>query len=264
MTACMILMSLWTQTQSGSKVSVEPAAIVVVRDVGLGENEVGPFNQNEPGTKVALLFKSADSGILNLVEDESKITMKDDKGTDLLAAKPKKEGGFSRSGIWPFPKFTADRKGCIVEIAAHGVPAKGAKSVAVEGTLMLTLAQGQETLKAADVKLQKGTKFKACELEFQVEGVEKSGFDENFPVEVSIGGGKGGRKLAKLRFLDVAGKEIESKPGGTSRMSGFGSESWTWGYRLKSEVQACTVEVTLWKQVTDVPVPVKLTLSLGF
>src|SRR5262245_51005073 len=108
------------QTASEPKVSVEPAAVVVVRDVGLGENEVGPFNQNDPGTKVAVLLTTSAGGFLSLDDDQSKLaSMKDDKGTDLLAAKPKKQDSFMRSsGVWPFPKIGKDGKTCLVEVAA--------------------------------------------------------------------------------------------------------------------------------------------------
>lgn len=243
---------------------VEAAAIVVARDVGLGDNEVGPFNQNEPGTKVALLVSSSGPGILGVEDKKSKVaSVKDDKGSDLLAAKPKKEGGFSRTGIWPFPKIAKDGKSCVLEVHTHGLPAKGARSILVEGTLTLLTAQGQETVKQADVALRAGSKIKAGELELAVDKVGPDGFNEQFPYQVSISGGKGGRSLAKLRFLDAAGKEVESRTGSVSRMSGFGGESWTWTYNLKSELKACAVEVSLWKRLSEVAVPFKLEVSLG-
>jgi hypothetical protein len=257
------LVALLLAQATSSKIKVEAAAVVVVRDVGLGENEVGPFNQNEPGTKVALLVTSADAGILSLEKKSKLASMRDDKKTDLLAAKPKKEGGFAEAGIWPFPKMGKDGKSCVIEVNSFGVPAKGSKSVLLEGTLALVTAQGQETAKPVDVKLEKGSKIKAGTLELVIEKTGKDGFDDKFPFEISISSGKGGRHLAKLRFLDGAGKEIESKAGSRSHMSGFGEESWNWDYRLKSEVKACAVEATLWKQLADVEVPFKLEVSLG-
>lgn len=247
-----------------TKLTVEAAAIVVARDVGLGENEPGPFNQNEPGTKIALLVKSSGPGILGVEDKKSRIaSMKDDKGNDLLAAKPKKDGGFSRTGLWPFPKIAKDGKSCVLEVHAHGLPAKGARSIQVEGTLALLTAQGQEAVKQADVKLQAGTKIKAGELELAVEKVGKDGFNDLFPFQVSFSGGKGGRSFSKVRFLDAAGKEIESRPGSVSRMSGFGDETWSWEYNLKSEVKACALEITLWRQLSEASVPFKLEVSLG-
>lgn len=241
---------------------VEAAALVVAKDLGLGENEVGPFNQNEAGTKIALRVSSGSAGILGLEEKKCMIvSMKDDKGSDLLAAKPKKES-FSRTGIWPFPKIAKDGTSCVVELHAHGVPAKGARSILLEGTLALLTAQGQETVKQA-VQLGKGAKIQSKALELVVEKTGKDGFDDQFPFQVSFSGGKGGRSLAKIRFLDAAGKEIESKAGGVSRMSGFGEDSWTWDYNLKSELKACVVELVLWKQLGEASVPFKLEVSLG-
>lgn len=248
-----------------SKAKVEAVALLISRDLGWGENEIGPFNQHEPGTKVAILVSTNGGGILELDRKKSKlVSMKDDKGSDLLAAKPKKDSVFSRAGLSSFPKIAQDGKSCVVEAQASGVPAKGARSILLEGSVSLLSAQGQETVKPGEVELRKGAQIKAGALDLVVQKAAKDGFDERFPFQVSLSGGKGGRTLAKVRFLDAAGKEIESRAGGTSRMSGFGEESWTWDFHLKSEVKACAIEVTLWKGLADVTLPFQLEVSLGF
>lgn len=257
------ILAVVPQSQPAPKVKVEPVAIQVVRGLGQDAEELMGFMREE-GTKISLRVVSEEAGILSVDSQKSKVTkMADDKGTDLLAVKPKKEKFGGSSPIGSFPKFSKDGKSCVLDLEAAGLPAKGSKSVLIEGSLSLTLAQGQDTSKQAAVKLEKGTKFKAGDLEFEVQKTEKDGFDEQRPHVVTLGAGKGGQRLAKLRFLDAAGKEIESQSGGTMRMSGFGGDSWSWDYRLKAELKACTIEVTLWKTVTQAEVPLKLEVSLG-
>lgn len=259
----LIAWALCALAQAESKLKVEAVALSLVREGG-SENEAGPFNQNDPGTKIALRVSSPELGILALDHRKSKlVSMKDDAGSDLLAVKPKKDSVFSRAGIGSFPRVAKDGSSCLVEVQAHGLPSKGARAIRLEGTLALVTARGRESVKREDVALQAGAKIQAGPLELAVQKTGKNAFDEEHPFQVTFSGGKGGRSLAKLRFLDAAGKEIASKAGGVSRMSGFGEESWSWDYALKSELKACAIEVELWKDLNEVALPFALEVSLG-
>jgi len=75
---------------------------------------------------------------------------------------------------------------------------------------------------------------------------------------------KEGSKVAHMRFLDAAGKEIDAKPAGSSSMSFGDDTSYSWNYDFKQEVKVATIEVSLWKGVVSLDVPVKASVSVGF
>jgi hypothetical protein len=176
----------------------------------------------------------------------------DDKGTDLLKPKPK-----FGSPVASFPKFSADRHACLLQVRSESLPARGAKVLALEGTLVLTGAQGQDVHKAK-VKLAKGTTFQAGAVTFTVKGSGKPDWGDD-PFQVSLEIKADVDPVATLRFLDAAGQEIKSRR--QSTMRGMGRIQWD--YVLKQKADEATVEVSLWKGMQEVTVPMKLQFGVG-
>lgn len=249
------------ETKAPSPVKVEAVGLHVNKAPHQGDPELAPNMEPAPGTEIAVLLALAEGGIIKLDERKSKVSkIADDKGTNLLAAKPPKESFFS-GPLSSFPKFTKDRKACIVEFQAHACPAAGSKEVQVEATIVLSVGQGQEVVKQEKVEAKKGAGFKAGAASFKITEAGKNDFGDD-PMKLSLES-KDGLKVAKMRFLDAAGKEIESRLGSHGSMSFGADATYSWDYTLKQMVPGMTVEVTLWKKVESIEVPVKLTVSLG-
>lgn len=245
--------------QSAGGFKVEVKGVKVQGPAYAGDEQLYAFNQNTPGTDVALLVLSPKPGLLKPDTKKCRITkFTDDRGTDLLK-KAASKGGFSRDpGFWPFPKVSSDGKACLLELKSPQVPKKGAKSLRLEGELEMRIGQGKVTQKQARVAFRKGASFKVGSASFQIGEVGKPGFGDaeqeiqlKMPADVD--------KIIKIRFLDASGTELESKRSGS--MS-FGNQT-TWTYELKKAAKSCTVEVTSWKQLSTVTVPMRLTISLG-
>jgi hypothetical protein len=203
---------------------------------------------------VSVLVEAPDGGLVQLVKDKCDVTaFKDDAGTDLLKAKPK-----FGDVLGSFPKFSKDRKACLVELRSDAVPAAGAKTIAIEGTLVFSAAAGKEAVKVASVKLAKGTAFKAGDVSFTVGAAGKPDWGDD-PLQVSLKIRAAVDPVSAIRFLDASGQEIKSRRQGT--MKGMGAIQWD--YVLKKKVETATIEVTLWKGFREVTVPVKLSFGVG-
>jgi hypothetical protein len=246
-------------------VAAEPAAAPAVRVVGLRVSEEVKLGERAEhaisgmtATGVSLLVEVKDASLVQILPDQCAVKkFADDKGTDLLAAKPK-FGGF----VGTFPKYSPDRKSCLVEVQSDALPARGAKTLTLEGTLAFSAAQGVETVKAGSVKLAKGTTFKAGDLAFTVEATGKPQWGDD-PLEVTLQIAAAVDPVSKIRFLDASGQEIPAMRTGSMSMRGFGAGTISWTYAFKKASDAAVVEVTLWKGLREMGVPVKLEFGVG-
>ncbi len=260
------ILALWVvgaqaQDTTAARSKVEVVGLTVNKAPYQGDKDLRPNMDPAPGTKVVVLVAVDEGGIIKLDERKSRLTkFSDDKGTDLLAAKPDKDS-FSSGPIGSFPKYSRDRKGCVVDLQAHASPAPGAKSLLVEGTLAFSVGKDQEGIKQEKVDAKKDTVFKAGAASFRITEAGKNDFGDD-PMKIALES-KDGLKIAKIRFLDAAGKEIESRLGSHGSMSFGGDATYSWDYTLKQMQTTVTVEVTLWKKVELIQVPVKLNVSLG-
>lgn len=253
---------LAAQDTTTAKVKAEVTGIHVNKAPYQGDQDLAPNMEPAPGTKLSVLLTVPNGGIIRMDEHKSKLTkFSDDKGTNLLAAKAAKESFFN-SPIGSFPKITKDQKGCLVELQAMTTPAAGARTLEVEASVSLAVGSDQETVKQEKVEAKKDGAFKAGGIEFKITEAGKNTFGDD-PMKIGLES-KEGLKIAKIRFLDAGGKEIESRLGSRGSMSFGGDATYSWEYTLKQMATTVTVEVTLWKKVTIVDVPVKLSVSLGF
>ena len=260
--AFMVLaLPLRAQETTAAQVKVEVVGLHVNKAPYKDDKELAPNMEPAPGTKVNVLVSVGAGGIIKLDDHKSKLSkFSDDKGADLLAAKPPKESFFN-SPIGSFPKITKDQKACLVELQAMACPSAGSKSLDIEATLSLAVGDEQEVVKHEKVQAKKDATFKAGGIDFKITDAGKNTFGDD-PMKISLES-KDGLKVAKIRFLDGAGKEIDSHQGSSGSMSFGGMTSYSWDYTLKQMAASVTIEVTLWKKVSVVDVPVNLTVSLG-
>jgi hypothetical protein len=248
---------------AGAEPAAAPLAVSVVavrasREVRLDGDKPERPGMGMSATSVHLLMESREASLVQAVKEKCVLAaFRDDKGTDLLAVKPKFGGA-----LGAFPKFAKDRRSCLLEVQSDALPAAGARALTVEGTLVFTVAGGEETVKAEGVKLAKGTSFKAGALGVAVEGAGKPQWGDD-PMEVTLQIAAATDPVSRIRFLDASGQDLAARRTGSSsmRLGGAGTISWT--YSFKKAADTATVEVTLWKDLKEVTVPVKLEFGIG-
>ncbi|MHC5053423.1 MAG: hypothetical protein ACYTKD_01760 [Planctomycetota bacterium] len=245
---------------------------VVGKAFGKQPNTLRPFNSNT-GTTVALLVTLPSGGIVEFDRRASKLAgMTDDAGSDLLKEKaaPKRGRGrmvfggmgHSQSGFGMFPKVSEDGKACLVETKGPGLPCKGAKGVNVAGTMVLKVSAAKKTARQSGLALRKGAKITAGPVPFTISEVGKPQWGAE-PLEVTLHAERDISAIAKVRFLDAAGKEIETEDGGTSRMGMMGKVSVEKAFRLARKVDRATIEITYWDDMKTLEVPFDLKVSMG-
>ena len=249
------------ETAGGGKIKVEAVGLHINKAPYLGDKDFARPMEPTPGTLVSVLVVLDEGGIIRLDSNKSKLAkFADDKGTDLLAAKPAGDS-FNSGPIGAFPKISKDQKAILVDLQAAAAPAAGAKSLTLEGSLSFTVGKDQEAVKQEKVAARKDASFKVGGLEFKIKEAGKNEFGDD-PMRISLES-KDGLKVAKIRFFDSAGTEIESRLDSHGVMSMGDEATHSWDFALKKLVQTVTVEVAVWKKVTVVDVPLKLGVSAG-
>jgi hypothetical protein len=262
-TSAMLGMLLFTVFAPQGKGKVEVVGVHITKTAYKEDKDLWVGSGSGPGVRLDVVATSDEGGIIKLDDKKSKITkFADDKGTDLLKKPAGSDDGFSGFGpIGPFAKVSKDTKACLLSVDGKSVPAAGAKSIQLEGTIVLIVGKGKEVAKE-NVELRKGVGFKAGGVAFKIDSVGKPDFgDAAMQLQLST---KEGSKVAQVRFLDSTGKEIDAKPAGSSSMSFGDDTSYSWNYDFKQEVKAAAIEVTLWKGVANLDIPVKASISVGF
>jgi hypothetical protein len=262
-TQAMLGMLLLALAPQGPKAKAEVVGIHVTKTPYKEDKDLWVGSGSGSGVRLDVIVTSDEGGIIKLDDKKSKITkFADDKGTDLLKKPAGSDDGFSGFGpIGPFAKVSKDAKACLLNVDGKSVPASGARTLQLEGTFVLIVGKGKEVAKE-NVELRKGATFKLGGVAFKIDAVGKPDFgDAAMQLTLST---KEGSKVAQVRFLDAGGKEIDAKPAGSSAMSFGDDTSYSWNYDFKQEVKAAAIEVTLWKGVANLDVPVKVSVSVGF
>lgn len=259
-----LLLTFALSPQGAGKSKAEVVGIHVTKTPYKDDKDLSIGMGSGPGVRIDVLVTSDEGGIIKLDDKKSRISkLVDDKGTDLLKKASGNDDSFGGFGpIGPFAKVSKDMKACLLNVDGKNVPAAGAKSLQLEGNFVLVVGKGKEVVKQENVELRKGASFKLGGIGFKIDAAGKPDFgDAAMQLALST---KEGPKVAHVRFLDGAGKEIEAKPAGSSAMSFGDDTSYSWNYDFKQELKAATIEVTLWKGVASLDVPVKASISIGF
>lgn len=225
------------------------AAGIRVAGPGLGANgtELRPFN-DAPGTVVVLAIQAPrGSGIVEIDSHASKLdAFSDDKGQSLL-----EEGR-----VGSFPKISEDGSAALVEVEVRGRPAAGAASVAVQGSLAMTLATGSKPVRAAAVRLETGQTFKvgATALTVGETTTEEESTKVTFGLPRSLL-----NTIREVRFFDAKNAAIESRRTG----SGYFNEKAQLEFEVKTKNKTVTVEFELWQNSRAGRIPFNVQAGLG-
>jgi hypothetical protein len=230
---------------------IPQVSAIAIRVVGggLGANgtELQPFNER-PGTSVALSIQAPPgAGIVEIDDHGSKLeAFTDDKGQNLL-----EEGR-----IGPFPKVAEDGSVALVEIEVHTRPSTGATSVAAQGTIGMTLANGSKPQRIPNVRLEANRPMKVGAATVTITDAKA---DED---STKLTFGLSRQVMYTLRavhFLDAKGTPIESRRTG----SGYINDKAELEFNVTTKEKVVTVEFDVWQNPHTVKVPFSVQAGLG-
>ena len=249
-------------TSAVAELTFKPSGIRVIREThGEGYQGLTPFNTQKKGTTLAFLLEADKGAIIKVDTRDSNLeAFTDDKGTDLLINKK----GFNKDGFSPFERISKDGKAALVEIESGGVPAAGAAKVHAKGSLKVQTASTKKAFKSDAIDLKVGTEFTVGEISYKVKQSGRPDFgDAALGIELETTN-KAVQRVATVKFLDSAGKEIETNQAGSSRM-GFGNK-YTFGrnYNLKTAPTGKVVMVVeIWTDFEELDLPFDLKIGIG-
>jgi len=231
-----------------------------LRVVGEGygeENGLRPFNWF-PGVTVALLVTSPAGGLIEFDSRASEVTkLVDNKGTDLMV-----RGEFSMPGFTGSEDVSDDGKAMMIDVGGGGVPAKGADSIQVTGTLAIRRATQQKVHKADNVAVKADQKIEAGPVAFTISSVGKPDWGDN-PLRITLEAKQHVDTIAEIRFLDAGGAVIESHRTGSMTMSMGDDVQVTLEFDLAKAVESFSVEVVYWTDLQTAKVPFDVTVRVG-
>jgi hypothetical protein len=261
-----------TSAADAGRLRAEVRAVTVL-DPGLVAMfaQAGGVSIGQPGTGLVILLQSGSESIVGFDESKSRIEIfRDDKGRDLTAA-PKPPRGQTEAPprfelpesarFSPFATFTPDGKLGVIQLVAPSAPTSGATRLTLKAALRVTVATAQERADAQNAPLRKGAlKIEGADASIEDVGTPQLGFEggNRFAVRIATRGATTTR-LARVEFLDPAGKPIESKVTGHTQ----NNDNRTTEYVLPEQLTAATIRFVLWKDLRGVDVPLETTVTLG-
>lgn len=216
-----------------------------------------PFNQ-EPGTTLAVVVRSADKTIVAFDSEASQLLLlQDDKGTDLKGAS--EQSTFSTFG---FPQMGKDSKSVLFELRGAGLPAAGATRVKAAGIAVLKVGTTQETVRQENVAMKKDSKITVGPVPFTIKDVQ-AGSGDGATMEVTLAASQDTEAISEIRFQDAAGAEIKTQDAGSMTMRMMGTVSVEKQIRFDKKVDSATVVIKYWKGLETRQVPLKLEAGLS-
>ena len=249
-------------TAAPKEITVEVRGLNVIGE-GYGKDENGMAELNVPngqsGTALTLLIMSPSGGLIAFDKDASKLSaFADNKGTSLLEKRR-----FGQSGFGGFPKISKDGKACMLEIQGGALPSKDATGLVASGTLVFKTGTTKKEYTQKDVPLTIGSKITVGAMSFEITKIGKPDWGDE-PLEIELKTKQDISTMAGIKFLDAAGKEIESDLSSWGNMGFGGMMTYKRSYKLGKMVNKATIVVSVWTDMKTQTVPLNVNTSIGF
>jgi hypothetical protein len=225
-------------------------------DLGREKSNDTAFFGVPPGTHIAVVVTLPTSGIVELDRKKSKVeSFQDSTGKDIYQ-KPKFGSAYGMMSI------SKDKQKILFRVSTEKLPAKGAKSVSLKGSVVLKVGTATSKGVRKRVKLAVGTSFKAGPYSLEITTAEKSEFfDGKFQVQLESK--QDFDAIVAVRFLDSKGAELKAESRGSGRMSFGKNTTWTRSYHLDKIVKRATIEIEYWKDMKTVELPYTVQVGVG-
>jgi hypothetical protein len=200
--------------------------------------------------------------IVEFLDDDSKLKrFADDKGANLLR---ERKGPFGKPGFGHFAKLSDDGRGCMLTLSSAFTPGRDATRLVAGGSLafMFSPADKRKTDRAAKVALKKGTVFEVGPYKFEIKKAGKPDWgNEKLAVELQTH--RDPKAIARFRFFNADGKEIESRQTGSGYWGGMGRYTYTRTLALGEEAEAADIAIEHWTDLRKVELPFSVKAGVG-
>ena len=245
-TLALALVSSWA-AESAPVATVSAEGLRIVHHGYQDHDELRPFHWFA-GTTLALRVTMPAGGLVSLDRSESALAIfRDDVGTDLL--KHDQKTHFHSDYFDTSASYAKDGTACLFEVLGESVPAHGATTLHVQGTLALDCSTQKKTVKQENVALVKGAAVTLGSLSLTVSKVDS----DDDGVSIDLKGHGVPTILAAIRFLDADGKEIESHQSGSSSSNSGDAKNGI--FTNFYHVQGKPTQVTVSAESVDGPPP---------
>ena len=235
------------------KVTLQIAGFSVGQKDPSSEFGQGLSMMRQPGLEVDLHFHAPKETVLSLDTKQTTIELKQDDGTE-LPLEEMFDGNF-RLSLNEKPE-----KG-LVSMRTAIIPAKGTKSIQMEGDLVLVV--GRE-LKTGDVEivLNEGKELKFGPLDVTV-GQIGDAYGEPFKKSFELSSKKPFDSIATIEFVDAKGKAVESSSGGSGSFGFGGDITYSRSWQIASDAKSIKAKISYYTKTETLKVPCKLEFGLG-
>ena len=235
------------------KVTLQIAGFSVGQKDPSSEFGQGLSMMRQPGLEVDLHFHAPKETVLSLDTKQTTIELKQDDGTE-LPLEEMFDGNF-RLSLNEKPE-----KG-LVSMRTAIIPAKGTKSIQMEGDLVLVV--GRE-LKTGDVEivLDEGKELKFGPLDVTV-GQIGDAYGEPFKKSFELSSKKPFDSIATIEFVDAKGKAVESSSGGSGSFGFGGDITYSRSWQIASDAKSIKAKISYYTKTETLKVPCKLEFGLG-
>ncbi|MBI3726147.1 hypothetical protein HY251_19635 [bacterium] len=261
----LVLASAAATKGEGPEITLEVAGVRVSGQGYKEDMNIRPFGSFFVGSSVAVLVRCQGASLIGIDADACKLSqVADDKGTDLAGATDEMLG--RPAGFWTPGQVSKDGKAGMLQLDAWKVPAKGARSIHIEGALACHTASGREE-KKVEASFEKDAKLAIGPVALTIEKADKPDFSmDDFPFEISFRSEKPLHEIADMKALGEDGKEMKCEysvnPFVLPDMA-TGKPCYRGSLRMAKAEKKGTIVFVLHTGIKTVTVPMKLDASVG-
>lgn len=209
----------------------------------------------QSGTTIYVQAKLPSQTVIKIKRIEDKeIEIKDSTGKSLAD---------SGSDFGFMADISKDGKTIRLPITSSEIPAEGATTIEVKGSVMLDCGEDSKT-EEIDVEIASGQKLKIAGIDFEVTEVDDSFMEEDSQM-FELQSKKSPSQIQEIKAVMASGKTVDLDPAGSSEF-GFGGDM-TYGRGFNVPGKAADIKklkVTYFQSVKEVELPFEFKLGLGF
>jgi hypothetical protein len=166
---------------------------------------------------------------------------------------------FSRIGF--MSNISPDGHRVTLPVNASEIPPAGTKELEVSGTIGIMVGSDSKKEKVS-FKPVVDEKVKLGGIETKIASVEEQNFGEPTTV-ITFESQKSLDTIQSIKFLDEAGKEIQSSSGGSSSFGFGGQTTYSRAYQIAGSPKTLSAEIAYFGSNKTIKVPVDCRLDLG-
>ncbi len=242
------------------RITASVVGLRIVKPAPEGAPELRPFT-SFPGTTVALALHLHGNGMIFAGLEDKGTSIKrftDNKKSDLLV---EVKDSLARPGRVSGVTLSEGGTSMLLQVHTPNLPAAGADSLAIVGTLHARVAVRTRRVVARKVTLQEGKTFKLGDITYTIAKLAAPSWGRD-AVQVDLETRDDDSMVHRIAFAS-AGEEVESRSMGRRFDGPPGQQVTRRSLFLDERPKVVSVSALLYVKTEVVPVPLKLNCTLG-